>query len=188
MSSLIVGITGNSVMEQNVLAVKAAYDALTLATKVTNGSGDPPTWLFGRTNLHFNIGPPRVTWVPESGSIEGPKNVGGGLADGGTTVKARSLVDRLLNFQVYCNGISYEQTENIMVSVIAATRAALGVGTEFGNEVWPTEQIDTADNALNKIEVVLDVAIRMPVLDESGTLAVITTQTHTEILDPDLDC
>lgn len=188
MTSLVVGIDGNSVMELNVLAIKTAYDALTLSTKVVNQAGDPPTWLFGRTSLHLNVGPPRVTWVPDAGSIVAPLNIGGGLADGGTTVKDRSLVDRVLTFQVYCNGRSYEETENIMSSVIAATRAALGVGTQFGSETWSTEQEDTADNALNKIEVVLDVEIRMPVIDESGALVVITGQQHTEILDPDLDC
>ncbi len=188
MTSLVVGIDGESVMELNVLAVKEAYDALTLATKVVNESGDPPTWLFGRTELHNNIGPPRVTWVPSSGPIEAPLNVGGGVTDGGTTVKARSLVDRVLAFDVFCNGRSYEEAENIMVSVIAATRAALNVGTQFGSETWATEQEDTADNALNKIEVVLEVTIRMPVLDQSGGLTVITGQQHTEILDPDLDC
>ena len=188
MTELVLGITGTSKMELNVLAIKAAYDELSLASKVTNQAGDPPTWLFGRTSLHLNVGPPRVTWVPDSGSVVAPLNIGGGLAEGGTTVKDRSLVDRVLTFQVYCNGISYEQTENIMVSVIAATRTALGVGTQFGSEVWHTEQQDTADNALNKIEVVLDVAIRMPVIDESGGLVVIASQQHTEILDPDLDC
>ena len=183
MSLLVIQIDGKSIMEQNVRAIEVAYDALTLATKV-----DDVTWAFGREALNNNLGPATNIWVPDSGSIEPPLNVGGGLEDGGTTTKARSLADRLMNFQVYCNGIDYEQTENLLVSVIAATRAALQVGTVFGNETWLTEQSGVADTALNEVVAVLDVAIRMPVLDESGGLTVIANATHTEILDPDLDC
>ena len=183
MSSLVINIDGDSIMEQNVRAIEVAYDALTLSTKV-----EDVTWAFGRIALGNNIGPPSIIWVPSSGPIGPPLNVGGGLADGGTTVMDRSLADRLLNFRVYCNGLTYEITENLLVSVIAATRAALQVGTVFGDETWLTEQADVADTALNEIVAVLDVAIRMPVLDESGGLTVIANATHTEILDPDLDC
>lgn len=183
MSSLNIQISGNSVMEQNVRAVETAYNALTLATKV-----EGVTWAFGRVALNNNIGPPTIIWVPESGTIEPPDNIGGGLTDGGTTNKGRSLADRLLSFRVYCNGKSYEQAENLVVSVIAATRAALQVGTEFTDETWVTEQEGVSDTALNHYLAVLGVSMRMPVLDQSGGLTVITTQTHTEDIDNDLDC
>ncbi len=186
MSSLLISIDGNSIMEQNIRAIGVAYDALTLSSKVVTSNDQRPTWAFGRAALNYNSGPPSVTWVPSSGPISPPLNVGGGLADGGTTVKARSLADRMLSFDVYCNGATYEQTENLLVSVIAATRAALQVGTVFGDETWLTEQADSADTALNEVVAILDVSIRMPVLDESGALVALTTQQHTEILDPNL--
>ncbi|MEE8306471.1 MAG: hypothetical protein V3R81_04350 [Gammaproteobacteria bacterium] len=188
MSKLDVEIDGTSIMELNVLAVATAYDALELSTKVVDENNDRPKWLFGRRALNNNIGPPRITWVPNSGPIDSPLNIGGKLENGGTTVKGSSIVDRVLGFDVYCNGRSYEETENMVVSVISATRNALGVGTDFGDETWLTEQEGGSDNALNKIEAVLGVSIRMPVLKESGPVTIITTQTHTEILDPDLDC
>ena len=178
MSSLNIQIDGNSVMETNVRAVETAYNAITLATKVEN-----VTWAFGRVALNNNIGPPSIIWVPQSGTIEPPGNIGGGLTDGGTTNKGRSLNDRALEFNVYCNGKSYEQTENLLTGVIVAIRAALKVGSEAKDETWVTEQVGESDTALNAFLAMLAVTMVIPVLDESGGLTVITTQTHTEELD-----
>lgn len=184
MSLINVSIDGNSVMEQNIRGIAEAYVTLDLTTKVLE-DGKTPTWLFGRNQLHNNIGPPRVTWVPDSGTFVGPYP-GGGLADGDTVQRDVSIVDRMLTMQVYCNGETYEQAENLMSSVIAATRQALGPDTQFTDETWLSEQDATSDNALNQHEVVLSVAMRMPSLMEQGGLTTILAETHTEIIDPDL--
>lgn len=180
-------------MEQIVRGVAEAYEELTLPTKVIGEDGKIPTWMFGRNTLYNNVGPPSVTWIPGDGTIEAPK-VGTAVvtedAQGIATPPQRSrvIVDRMLTFEVLCNGLSYEQAENLMTSVIAAVRASQGVETPVTGENWITEQEATHDNALNKFLVMITVDMRLTVLDEQRPLTVITAQQHTEDIDNTLEC
>lgn len=175
-------IKGNSVMEQNVLAVAAVYETLTIASRVIKENGKPPTWMFGRKMLETNLPvPPSVVWVPQSGPIQAPVSAGGAVVG---TERQKPIADRLLSFDVHCNGVDFEQTENLLASVIAATREAANTGAEFGDETWLTEQEGVSDWSQNNTVAILQVSLRMPVIDEEAGLVVITDQTHTE----DLDC
>ena len=183
MSLLDLKIDGTSTMELNVLAVAAVYETLTISSKVLGDDGKIPVWLFGRNALYANSGPPSVTWIPSSGTIEGPATLGGALADDGTTRRDRAIFDRMLTFDVYCNGRSYKETENLVVSVAAAVKQALLVGTKVTGETWTTEQESNHDNALNLIQAILTVDMRIPVIDEESALTVVNFQAHTEELD-----
>lgn len=184
MSLLRLEITGSSLMEQNVKAIAAQYELLTLTTKVVGENGKIPTWLFGRNALYNNVGPPRVTWIPTSGAIGAPS----ASTEVVGTERLRAILTREVEFEVHCNGTSYEQTENLIGAVAAACRRVLGPESGPTDELWVTDQEGTHDNALNKVEAILTVNMRIPVVDEQKGLVTITAQGHTEILDPDLAC
>jgi len=142
---------------------------------------DPPSqigWYFGRLAMKRNDRPPRVTWIPVTGTI-GPTTNRANKYVG--ALSTRPGLERILAFDVQINGLDYEQTENMLHAVIAAANACGHVGIRYEGETWPTEA-DGADYGRDGSLVILSATAYIPVLfDESGS-AILDRVTTTSVV------
>lgn len=141
-------------------------------------------WYFGRLALKENDVPPRVTFVPRSGDITTSANMGGVTDDPVSGSRDRTLFDRNVTLDVYCQGIDFEQTEDLMHLVVAAAHISSKVAVRVGEEEWESQTENGADYARLGEKVRLEMMMRIPILREEAGLTEITNETFTAVLVP----
>lgn len=137
----------------------------------------------GQLNNELHDSVPRVVWVPTSGSMGAPSNIGGRIV--GNT-RDRSLLTRVQNCTVHCWGYNFAQAERIWLNMLAATWAYAHGSVQFGSHTWQTQAEGEADYAMLGQLVTQQVSLEMPVLESaiSGLpLTDITSQTHVGIIE-----
>lgn len=133
------------------------------------------TIAIGRRELARNNAPPRIVFERFGGPIEMTREIGRQDTVEDTT-GTRQLYQRNFTVKMHCWGATGEQTEQLMHNaIVAMRRAALG-SVVPGNEEWT--EIDDGDTNYGD-EVVVDLALQIPVIDELLDLKVPDTWNST---------
>lgn len=125
------------------------------------------TVAIGAVELHRNVAPPRIVFERVGGSIEMTREIGRQDVSGEGT---RQLLTRNLSLRMHCWGADEEQAEQLMHNAIVAMRRTILGSFQVVSESWE-QDTSTGDVDLGQ-EVVVEVVVQIPIIDEMLTLHV----------------
>ena len=123
----------------------------------------------GRLKLKKNTRPPRITFIPVEAPIVATDDIGGRIANDNNQI--RQIMTRMQGFEVYCQGIDISQTEDLSHAVIAAAWRQFRGSVVFGSMNWITQEEDDSAYATDGELVILEMVVKVPVLNFQPTLA-----------------